>query len=265
MNSKDNYVTGGGGHLEPYTTSESITTAQRLKLELDSYRPFSREVIENLRAYLLVEWTFNSNAIEGNTLTRTETKVVLEDGITIGGKTVREHFEAINHKEAILLLEELVRREEELSERVIKNLHGLILRGIDSQNAGVYRRQNVLISGADHIPPDHVVVPERMERLLQWYQDEGSTLHPLVRASILHSDFLKIHPFIDGNGRTARLLMNLDLMQSGYPPVIIPNDQRVPYYDALDRSHVTGDYHDMVELVSRLAVDSLRFYLKFVK
>ena len=173
--------------------------------------------------------------------------------------------QAINHKEAILLLEELVRREEGLSERVIKNLHGLILRGIDSQNAGVYRRQNVLISGADHIPPDYVVVPELMERLLQWYQVEGPTFHPLVKASILQSDFVKIHPFIDGNGRTARLLMNLDLMQSGYPPVIIPNDQRVPYYDALDRSHVTGDYRDMVELVGQLAVDSLRFYLNFIK
>lgn len=245
-------------------TSEMISMAERLKSELDSHRPFSHEATNNLHDFLIVEWTYHSNAIEGNTLTRSETKVVIEDGLTIGGKTVREHLEAINHREAIVWLEELVQRNEELSERVIKDLHGLILRGIEPKNTGIYRGQNVLISGAIHTPPEHIVVSELMERMIDWYRNTGPHLHPIVRASILHSDFVKIHPFVDGNGRTARLLMNLDLMKSGYPPVIIKNEQRITYYEALDRSHVTGDYSDFVKLVGELAIDTLRFYLKFI-
>ncbi len=236
----------------------------QLKTTLDKHRPFTPEMAQNIQKYLLVEWTYHSNAIEGNTLTKTETKVVLEDGITIGGKTVREHLEAINHKEAILFLEELVKDHQSITERVIKELHGLILRGIDSKNAGVYRHQNVLISGATHTPPDPVVVPEQMERLILWYHENETVLHPVMRASILHSEFVKIHPFVDGNGRTARLLMNVDLMKSGYPPIIIRNDQRLKYYEALDTSHTSGVYDDFIQLVSGLLVDTLQFYVHFL-
>ncbi len=152
---------------------------------------------KNLQDYLLVEWTYHSNSIEGNTLSKTETKIILEDGITIGGKTVREHLEAINHKEAILFLEDLVKNEQDITQRVIRELHGTILRGIDAKNAGIYRKQNVLISGATHIPPDATKVTELMEGLVQWYHDNETVLHPVIRSSILHSEFVKIHLFID--------------------------------------------------------------------
>ena len=129
-----------------------FTYLDQLKAKLDTYRPLPKEVVSNLHENLIVEWTYNSNAIEGNTLTLQETKVALE-GVTIGGKTLREHFEAISHKEAILFIEELVQKKETLSEFDIKSIHALVLKNIDNEHAGSYREYNVLISGAEHTPP----------------------------------------------------------------------------------------------------------------
>lgn len=171
-----------------------------------------------MREQLIVEWTFNSNAIEGNTLTLKETKVVLE-GITIGGHSLVEYFEAINHKEAIDYVEAIVSNNEVLSEHVIKSIHQLVLKNIDQKNAGVYRKENVVISGANDTPPNHLLIEEQMNDLITNYS--GFEGHPVERAARLHVDFVKIHPFVDGNGRTARLLMNLDLMKSGLQPVVI--------------------------------------------
>lgn len=234
-----------------------------LKKKLDDKRPLPEHVMRNIHEHLIVEWTYHSNSIEGNTLTLTETKVVLEDGITIGGKSVKEHLEALNHRDAITLLEDIVKKKERFSERIIKDLHGIILRGIDQENAGSYRKNKVLISGAIHIPPDPIFLDDQMKELIEWYHGEGKQMHAVDRAAILHSLFVKIHPFIDGNGRTARLLLNLELMKSGYVPVVIKKEQRLTYYQALDKSHVENDYTDFIQMISQLEKEALEFYLQF--
>ena len=234
------------------------------KQKLDSKRPLPKETLKSLEENFKLEWTYNSNAIEGNTLTLKETKVVLE-GITIGGKTMREHLEAINHKEAIEFLEELVQDNNELSEIDIKNIHAIVLKGIDNENAGRYRTENVIISGASHIPPDAIIVPESMEKLIYRYDEWKEKYHPIIVAALLHAEFVKIHPFIDGNGRTARLLMNFEVMKNGYPPIIIKNEERHKYYDALDVGALTGDYTDFVKMVTKQAEEMIDLYLKIIK
>ena len=231
------------------------------KAAIDSKRPLPKNTVNSIREKILLEWTYNSNAIEGNTLTLSETRVVLE-GVTIGGKTLKEHFEVINHKEAINYIEDIVKSNENLSEWQIKNIHRLVLMNIDNENAGAYRKENVYIAGAAHIPPDFVVVPEKMENLIKWYHEAGQKLHPVERAAILHTDFVNIHPFVDGNGRTARLLLNLELMKYGYPPVVISKDIRPKYYDSLDKAHTTGDYGDFKQIVADGLNKSLDLYMK---
>lgn len=223
---------------------------------LDSKRPLPKYTLKSLEEKILLEWTYNSNAIEGNTLTMSETKVVLE-GITVGRKTMREHLEVINHRDAIAYVEDIVRKEEALSEWQIKNLHRLVLKGIDDEYAGVYRDQQVLIAGATHTPPAHYLIKEEMESLLKWYKTEGQFLHPVARGALLHSIFVGIHPFIDGNGRTSRLLLNLELMKEGYPPVVIKVEDRLAYYEAIAKSETD----DFVQLVSKAVEDSLDLYL----
>ena len=233
------------------------------KARLDALRPLPTYTVNSLREKLLLGWIYHSNAIEGNTLTINETKVVLE-GITVGGKTLREHLEVINHRDAIHYVEEIVQKEEALSEWQIKNIHRLVLKGIDDSYAGVYRDQQVFISGAKHIPPAPLLIPEKMEQLIHWYQTEGVHLHPVVRGAMLHAVFVGIHPFIDGNGRTYRLLLNLELMKEGYPPVIIKVEKRLAYYEALDKAHTTEMYDDFIQLVAEAVDESLDLYLGVV-
>ncbi|MBM7616157.1 Fic family protein [Alkaliphilus hydrothermalis] len=230
---------------------------------LDSKRPLPTYTVKSIRENLLLEWTYNSNAIEGNTLTLQETKVVLE-GITVGGKTFREHLEVINHKEAILYVEEIVKSKEKLNEWQIQNIHRLVLKGISDEYAGVYRNQNVIISGAQHTPPDFMVVSDEMKALINWYESEAQKLHPVERAAQLHGIFVGVHPFVDGNGRTARLLMNLELMKNGYPASIIRAENRLEYYNALDKAHTTSDYDDFSKLVAQEVEKSLDMYLKLL-
>ena len=219
-----------------------------LKRRLDAYRPLPPEVVRNLHENTVLRWTYHSNAIEGNTLTLKETKVALE-GITVGGKTMREHFEAMNHKEAILLVNDLVSKEVLLSESIIKSIHQLILKNIDEKNAGMYRKNNVLISGARHIPPDALQLHDQMRDFIQWYESDAQSLHSVERAAHVHCEFVKIHPFVDGNGRTSRLLMNLELMKDGFPPAVLPVSKRLKYYEALDRAHTQGDYDPFYALI----------------
>lgn len=233
------------------------------KRQLDQKRPLPTHTLRSIREHLIVNWTYHSNAIEGNTLTLSETKVALE-GITIGGKTIKEHLEVINHKEAILYVEEIVRRQEPLSEWQIKSIHRLILKGIQDEFAGIYRKENVLISGAKHIPPDALQVPLAMEQFIQWYDSEGEQLHPVAKAAMVHSDFVKIHPFIDGNGRTARLLLNFELMKNGYPPIVVEKENRLAYYSALDDAHTTGDNTRFIALVRDILSRTFDLYLKLV-
>ncbi|MBR6688579.1 MAG: Fic family protein [Clostridia bacterium] len=233
-----------------------------LKKELDSKRPISKETLKSLKESINLEWTYNSNGIEGNTLTLRETQVVLE-GITVGGKTLTEHLEAINHEKAIEYLDDLVKDNKPITEWNIKNIHQLILKNIDNENAGRYRKENVTIKGAAHIPPDFVKVPELMEKLVLNYET-WKKYHPIVQAALLHGELVKIHPFIDGNGRTSRLIMNLDLMNHGYNPIIIKKENRLEYYEVLDKAHITGDYTDFIKLVTKLEIEMLKMYLKLL-
>lgn len=230
-----------------------------LKAKLDEYRPLAPTVVTNLHENLVLQWTYHSNAIEGNTLTLKETKVALE-GITVGGKTLREHFEAINHRDAILLVEELVAKQQPLDEWTIKSLHQLVLKNIDADNAGRYREVNVLISGAQHRPPQALQVPEQMQAFVHWYDTEAANLHPVERAARVHGEFVKIHPFADGNGRTSRLLMNLELMKAGFPATVIEVEQRLAYYEALDKAHCTDNYGDFMNLVGQSVEKSFAPY-----
>lgn len=229
------------------------------KARLDAARPLPPHTVASLRDKLALEWTYHSNAIEGNTLTLRETKVVLE-GITVGGKSIREHFEATNHRDAILYVEEIVTKNEELSEWQIKNIHSLVLRGVDDGEAGRYRRENVAIAGASTTPPSFLHLPEKIGSLLEWYKG-ASQMHPIKRAAVLHTRFEEIHPFIDGNGRTGRLLMNLELMKAGYTPAIIRKEDRLAYYDALDEGCATANYDRITQLVVAAVHRSLDVYL----
>lgn len=206
---------------------------------------------------------FNSNAIVGNTLTLQETKVVLE-GITVGGKTMREYLKVINHRDAIMFVEEIVGRKESLSEWQIKNLHRLILKGINDEYAGVYRDQQVFIFGSKHTPPAPYLIKDEME-LMIWYDQESRQMHPVTRGAILHAVFVGIHPFNEGNGRTSRLLLNLELMKEDFPPIVIKVENRLDYYKALDKSHTQQDYGDFIRLVSKEVEDSLDLYLNAIE
>ncbi len=233
-----------------------------IKKELDSKRPFPKEMLRTLKESINLEWTYNSNGIEGNTLTLKETQVVLE-GITVGGKTLKEHLEVINHEKAILYLDDLVKEKNPITEWNIKNIHRLVLKGIDDKNAGRYRTENVTIKGAVHLPPDYLKVPELMEKLIVNYHSWNS-YHPIIRAALLHGELVKIHPFVDGNGRTSRLVMNLDLMNHGFNLVIIKKEDRLKYYEALDKAHTIGNYTDFIKLITKLEIEMLKKYLELL-
>ncbi len=227
---------------------------------INKKRPVSKEMLESLKESNILEWTYNSNGIEGNTLTMKETKVVLE-GITVGGKSLKEHLEVTNHREAILFLEDLVKSKSKLTEWDIKNIHQLVLKEIDNKNAGVYRKSAVIISGAIYKPSPAYKVPEEMEKLIRMY-DNWNNLHPIIRAGLLHGEFVKIHPIIDGNGRTARLIMNFEVMKSGFPPIIIQKENRLKYYKALDKAHTTLNYTDFIKIIAKLEEEMLDKYLE---
>lgn len=232
---------------------------------LDSKKPLSGKALDKLKRFFDVELTYNSNAIEGNTLTITETKVILEDGITIGkGKSLIEHLEVINHKEAIDYIDDIVSKNLDISERVIKDLYYIILKSIDNKNSGEYRKSNVLISGSAHRPVEHFLVDERMKELVQWYEKNSERLHPIELAAEFHFRYVYIHPFIDGNGRSARLLMNLILMRNGYPITVIKNEDRDEYMKALEKASTTKDKNDFIAMVAKAVDNSIDTYLYIV-
>lgn len=252
------------GYGGPIVELESVYKhLESMKAALDKARPLPPETAKSLRKTLSLLYTYNSNAIEGNTLTLIETKVVVEDGLTIGGKKMREHLEAINHSEAIQFIEEIARDKAPLNERTLKDIHNLILKGIDADNAGRWRSQNIFISGASHTPPDALHVPEKMEQFFNWCaSNAASRLSTVERAARIHADFVAIHPFIDGNGRTARLIMNLELMKDGYPLAIVPVEQRSDYYRNLARIATNGDYVPFAKQVCELTDQGFEPYSK---
>ncbi len=234
------------------------------KRELDRLRPFNAAVVRKLEEQLALEWTYNSNGIEGNTLTLRETEVVLKQGLTIGGKSVKEHFEVLNHEDGIAYVRQTLTRQQPLTQEMIKALHQLILKNIDDEEAGVYRRHNVRIVGALLIPPQAVKIGRLMDELMVWFHGAGQTLPVPQLAAELHYRFVCIHPFIDGNGRVGRLLMNVVLMQNGYPPAVILKVDRNKYYRVLNEAN-QGKMAGFEAFVGRAIERSLIIYLNAVK
>lgn len=233
---------------------------QKKKKRLDKLRPLSASILEKLKHDLSLEWTYNSNAIEGNTLTLQETRLVIEEGITIKGKSLREHFEAKNHEKAITHLESLVQQKSNITEDHILQLHKLVLDGIEEDFAGRYRNAQVRIMGANFIPPAGHKVPELMTEFVQQIINLNQKKNDLELAVYIHHRFVWIHPFFDGNGRTARLLMNLWLMQSGYPPAVILRNDRKKYYNALNQAN-NENYEKLELLIGQALERSLDLYL----
>jgi len=237
-----------------------------LKLaELKSARPLPPEMVANLEAWFRVELTYSSNAIEGNTLSRAETAVVLEKGITVAGKPLKDHLEATNHAAAYDWIKKLVKKKpHQIDENVVLGIHRLVLKSIDDANAGAYRRLPVRIAGSPVILPNPAKVPALMDAFFVWL-DSKSNLHPVRLAAEAHYRLVSIHPFSDGNGRTARLLMNLILMQSGYPPAMIRPKDRLGYIHALEQAQTGGSMDDFENVIAKAVERSLDIYLKAIR
>ncbi|MFH1847140.1 MAG: Fic family protein [Candidatus Omnitrophota bacterium] len=234
------------------------------KNELDKLRPFSKGALRNLREQIIIEWTYNSDAIEGNSLTLKETRLVLEDGLTISGKSLKEHFETINHKQAIEFVEILVNKNSKINCHAIRQIHSLILSKIDDEQAGKYRDVKVFISGAKHVFPEAIEVPALMSDFGKWLSGKNRKKNIIEYAAEAHFKLVDIHPFIDGNGRTARLLMNLILMKYGFPPAVILKVDRKKYYDCLEKGH-KGDLEDFFYFIARSIERSLTMWLEMLK
>lgn len=237
---------------------KTLERIQEKKTELDKLRPLPSYTLKSIKESLSLEWTYNSNSIEGNTLTLQETKMVIEEGFTIKGKSLREHFEAVNHQEAIEFIQNLVSENYILTEKDILEVHGVVLKQIEKDFAGRFRTSGVRISGANFVPPNALKVSEYIDELIDWVN--SSELDIVLKSTIFHHRFVWIHPFFDGNGRTVRLLFNLLLMKEGFPPAIILKIDRKKYYDALNQSN-NGDYSKLLLLVLQSLERSLNIYL----
>jgi Fic family protein len=232
------------------------------KAKLDEYRPLPPDLVKNLDEWFRVELTYTSNAIEGNTLSRQETALVVEKGITVDGKSLNEHLEAINHAEALDYIKTLATsKRAEITERDLLNLHRLILQKIDDSNAGKYRNVAVRIAGSTVQLPNAYKVPELMSEFAEWLNQ--SPLDNAVKTGAdAHFKLVSIHPFTDGNGRTARLLMNLLLMQEGYPPALIRKEDRRVYINAIEKGQLTGELSDYYDIIYDAVERSMDIYLE---
>lgn len=245
-----------------FKSKESILSQiDRKKTEFDGRRPLTEGELERLNEEFTVEYTYNSNAIEGNTLTLRETDLVLR-GLTIDQKPLKDHMEAVGHKEAFDYVRELVKENAPLTESIIKQIHYLVLAD-KKDDRGVYRRVPVRIMGAHHEPVQPYLIESKMERLLLDYT--ASAEHIVTKLARFHIEFEGIHPFIDGNGRTGRLLVNLELMKAGYPPINIKFTDRVAYYNAFDEYHVKHNLSAMESLFAGYVNAKLDTYLKILK
>ena len=234
------------------------------KNQIDTFRPLPPALVKNLEEWFLIELTYTSNALEGNTLTRKETAAVVEKGITIGGKSLIEHLEATNHAKALQDIMKLVNsKTTDLTENEILTVHNTILRGIDDENAGHYRSIPVRISGSQVILPNPARVPDHMQNFAKWLASTQD-MHPVELAAEAHYRLVTIHPFTDGNGRTARLLMNLILMQHGYPPALIRKRDRLKYISSLEKAQLGGSIDDYYKVIYDAANRSLDIYLNVV-
>lgn len=231
--------------------------------QLQKLRPLLLSAVEKLRKQFAIEMTYNSNAIEGNRLSLKETYLVINEGLTIKGKSLRDHLEAKGHFEALNYLYDFIEKEKRhtVSEVFIRSLQQIIVKDTDADWAGKYRDGNVIITGSDHKPPDPSVIPSLMARLINWVRNNKNKLHPIEVAAVFHHKLVFIHPFYDGNGRCARLVMNLVLMQQGYPLVMILRNDRKRYYDSLSKAD-KSNYHPFVRFIVQAVERSLNIYLK---
>lgn len=241
-----------------------LHTISSLKEELNQFRSLDNAKIQEA---LAIEYTYESNRIEGNTLTLQETQLVIEKGLTISGKPLREHLEAINHKEAIDYIKELADSKSRLAEYDLKQIHAIVLKSIDKQNAGCYRNVPVMISGSTYVPPQPYLLSKLMEDYFIFYNKNVDVIHPVVLAAEMHERLVTIHPFIDGNGRTSRLIMNLILLQHGYPIANIKGDaeSRKRYYTSLEKAQMQNDKSDFIQLIAEVARESLEKYLSILR
>ena len=233
------------------------------KERLSSLRPLTQGEVERLREEFMVEFTYNSNAIEGNTLTLKETAMALE-GMTIDQKPLKDHLEAVGHRDAFLYVQDIAQNNTALSESVIKNIHALVLMN-RPEDKGVYRRIPVRIMGAYTEPVQPYLIEPKMNELLKVNEERESTMHIVERIARFHLEFEGIHPFIDGNGRTGRLLMNLDLIRNGFPPINVKFTDRKRYYDAFDAYYKENDATPMTTLIAEYIDARFDEYLKVLE
>lgn len=238
-----------------------------LKARLVALRPLPAEAMKKIDEAFAIEYTYESNRIEGNTLTLQETELVVNEGVIIAGKSMREHLEAINHSEAIDYIKDFAKNDIEISERTIKEIHALVLHGINREYAGRYRTVPVMISGSRHVPPQPYLIEKQMENfMIKFREMEKEKVHPVLIAAYLHDELVRIHPFIDGNGRTSRLLMNLYLLRNGYTLVNLKgtDGDKLSYYTALETSHVEKKPEAFQMLIAKAEISSLKKYLSIM-
>ncbi len=227
---------------------------------LKQSRPLPSIALHKIKESLTIEWTYNSNSIEGNTLTLRETQMVLQEGITVKGKSLREHFEAKNHEKAIDYLYSLVNENYTLRSIDILSLHELVLRMIEDEFAGRIRNGGVRITGANFVPPNANKVSDLLDELIDFVNTNPIGLNDIELATVFHHKLVWIHPFFDGNGRTVRLAMNLLLMRKGFPPAIILKNDRKKYYEALNQAN-SGNYQKLMLLMSQALERTLNIYI----
>lgn len=242
-----------------------IKEIEKLNKQIDEFRPINKALLTQLKEYFRIGLTYSSNAIEGNSLTETETKVVLEDGLTIAGKPLKDHYEASGHSEAYDLVYNLAKGKT-ITEKDILNIHRLFYYRIDEENAGHYRKVPVVITGTEYVPPAPSKVPTLMKKFAATIPVIRQKHHPVEAAALIHKEIVGIHPFIDGNGRTARLVMNLVLFQSGLVITIIPPVLRGDYIALIKKSQ-TGKKNptDFINFISVMVYESTKDYLRLLK
>ncbi len=244
---------------------EKIKKIDLLQEEINQYRPLSKHILKELKEYFRIGLTYTSNALEGNSLTETETKIVLEEGITIGGKLLKDHFEAVGHSESYDLLYKLAKNNQ-IKEEDILEIHKLFYFRINPENAGKYRKEQVFITGTKFVPPSPKEISSLMQEFVSNIPTFKKKFHPVEHAAIIHKEFVTIHPFIDGNGRTGRLLMNLDLLQEGYVITIIPPILRKDYIDALKKNQgKPKDNSAFVSFIADMVYESQKDYLRMLR
>lgn len=248
------------------TLQELLKKADFYKQKISSVRPLAKEELKSLDNYFRIGFTYSSNALEGNTLTISETKILLEDGITVGGRPLKDCYEAAGHGMAYDFMLELARQQNmDITEETIKKLHYLFYQKLDADEAGRYRSTQVYISGTEYIPPTPDEVPRLMNHLTDQIRSSQVTLHPIELAAMAHKRLVDIHPFIDGNGRTARLLMNLILVNKGYGVVSIPPIWRNDYINALSASRRQKDMEPFSKLIAECVIETERDYCRLLK